>query len=179
MRTTETVCLHCEVKFEAQNREIARGNAKFCTLSCFHKHNKGKDGKKTAERVTVYCALCDKAVVKIANKTKSKSGLNFCSRKCKDAGQRVDNGLRELWPPHYTEEAGITSYRRFAFSKKESRCEDCGYNKIKDVLQVHHLDEDRRNNKLENLAVLCPTCHEERHYLKHSGRFKHSKQTDS
>ncbi len=28
-----------------------------------------------------------------------------------------------------------------------------------EVLEVAHLDCDPRNNKLENLALLCPTCH--------------------
>jgi 5-methylcytosine-specific restriction endonuclease McrA len=40
------------------------------------------------------------------------------------------------------------------------------------VLQVHHKDRDRHNNKLENLEMLCPTCHEVEHFTPKDGRWK-------
>ena len=45
---------------------------------------------------------------------------------------------------------------------KENNCEKCGINewmgqKIK--LELHHIDGNRINNRLENLAILCPNCH--------------------
>ena len=27
------------------------------------------------------------------------------------------------------------------------------------MLEVHHIDENRANNELDNLIVLCPICH--------------------
>jgi hypothetical protein len=43
-----------------------------------------------------------------------------------------------------------------------SRCQDC--NKVFGVpLNVHHIDQDRTNNSINNLAVLCPSCHTHRH----------------
>ena len=50
-------------------------------------------------------------------------------------------------------------------------CMDCGWNKYSEVLQVHHLDENRKNNSIENLIVLCPTCHNSRHFLNNTGLF--------
>lgn len=44
------------------------------------------------------------------------------------------------------------------------RCTCCGYDRVKEVLEVHHKDCDRSNNNLSNLETLCPTCHKERHY---------------
>jgi len=44
-------------------------------------------------------------------------------------------------------------------------CERCDYNKHQ-ILEVHHKDRDRSNNTLENLALICPNCHAEEHYLK-------------
>lgn len=43
-------------------------------------------------------------------------------------------------------------------------CELCGWNKIntytnKVPLQIHHLDGDCKNNRPENLQLLCPNCH--------------------
>jgi len=51
-----------------------------------------------------------------------------------------------------------------ALEEANFMCTACGYNKIEGVLEVHHIDGDRRNNVLSNLLVLCPTCHKEQHY---------------
>ena len=53
------------------------------------------------------------------------------------------------------------------------RCETCGYDKLLAVLQVHHRDHNHHNNAPENLAVLCPTCHAEHHYLTRSGSWQY------
>lgn len=42
------------------------------------------------------------------------------------------------------------------------RCECCGITRWKDkeiVFQLHHIDGNFRNNKLDNLTLLCPNCH--------------------
>lgn len=36
------------------------------------------------------------------------------------------------------------------------KCECCGYDK---VLDLHHIDENHKNNSPENHGVLCPNCH--------------------
>ena len=45
---------------------------------------------------------------------------------------------------------------------KEHKCECCGNTEWmghKIVLELHHIDGDHNNNKLENLQFLCPNCH--------------------
>lgn len=50
---------------------------------------------------------------------------------------------------------------------KECKCEYCGrkrwsngfFKSVPIPLQVHHIDGDRTNNELENLALICPNCH--------------------
>lgn len=45
---------------------------------------------------------------------------------------------------------------------KEKKCEKCGliHWKGKEIsLELHHKDGNTRNNKLENLEILCPNCH--------------------
>lgn len=42
-------------------------------------------------------------------------------------------------------------------------CESCLRNKIKPATLVHHLDENPRNNKIENLMSLCSNCHDLTH----------------
>lgn len=51
------------------------------------------------------------------------------------------------------------SYRQIAFAAyPENQCAYCGFG-IKAILEVAHLDQNRTNNSVENLAVLCPNCH--------------------
>ena len=61
----------------------------------------------------------------------------------------------------------VSEIRYFITKNKEeiletfnNRCEVCSFN-FKEVLVVHHIlpISDGGTNKLENLSVLCPTCH--------------------
>jgi len=45
---------------------------------------------------------------------------------------------------------------------KENKCEECGITEWMGkaiTLELHHIDGNRINNRLENLAILCPNCH--------------------
>ena len=45
---------------------------------------------------------------------------------------------------------------------KERRCECCGLEKWLDSsipLELHHINGDNKDNRLENLQLLCPNCH--------------------
>jgi predicted restriction endonuclease len=50
------------------------------------------------------------------------------------------------------------NYRKLAFDTYPPVCAHCGFG-IRDVLEVAHLDCDRSNNDISNLAILCPNCH--------------------
>ena len=47
------------------------------------------------------------------------------------------------------------------------QCERCDYDKV-EILHVHHKDRNHQNNDLGNLALICPNCHYEDHYLEKS-----------
>jgi hypothetical protein len=165
-RTIKTNCINCNTQFDVEIKEINRGNGKFCKRSCFQEWRKnnyiGKDANVT-------CAQCGKEFYK--NKSKqslSKSGLFFCCRKCKDTAQRI-GGIEEIQPDHYND--GSSSYRTIAFREREKSCEVCGYDTHPAILQVHHIDRDRTNNSIDNLIILCPTCHFEEHYNNRDGQF--------
>lgn len=55
-------------------------------------------------------------------------------------------------------------YSKVAFDYYDAECMECKYDRIKSVLEIHHIDGDRSNNEPENLMILCPTCHKELHY---------------
>lgn len=48
---------------------------------------------------------------------------------------------------------------------KETPCMTCGFDKI---VELHHIDENSKNNALKNLVTLCPNCHK----LIHMYRYK-------
>lgn len=50
------------------------------------------------------------------------------------------------------------NYRKIAFEKCPSICAYCGFG-IKEILQIAHLNHNRNNNAIDNLVILCPTCH--------------------
>lgn len=45
---------------------------------------------------------------------------------------------------------------------KKSFCEMCGG---KELLEIHHIDRDKSNNKEENIQTLCKPCHALLHYV--------------
>jgi hypothetical protein len=167
-------CLHCNKEFETYAKYINRGHGKFCSRRCGWDHKKGVT--KVVRIPNVYCALCGKKFFrKKGHKKYSKSGLFFCCRAHKDKAQSLEFGIKELHPPHYgTSEKG-TCYREKALKYLPNKCADCGWEKIPEILVVHHIDRNRKNSSLENLKVLCPTCHEITHYLEKSGKWGQKK----
>lgn len=53
----------------------------------------------------------------------------------------------------------LSAYDSRKIKKETGQCERCGYNEFIEILEVHHLDRNRLNNKRRNLMVLCPNCH--------------------
>jgi len=52
---------------------------------------------------------------------------------------------------------------------KEKRCENCSithWNNVELSLELHHKDENHKNNNIENLSILCPNCHDIEHKKK-------------
>ncbi|WP_394999919.1 HNH endonuclease [Acinetobacter sp.] len=155
-------CEYCKKEFEADNYQVKIGWAKFCSREC------GLTGgaKKRNPRIpNTVCAYCEKSFYKKeCMKKYSKCGLYFCSRACRGMGMRYDISLI---PFKNRENGNIDSrtYRKIAFKDREKKCNRCGYQKHIRILQVHHIDRNRKNNKYNNLEILCPTCHAEEHLV--------------
>lgn len=123
----------------------------FCCRSCA--------SHMSRNQVRSTCPLCGKEFdLKRCRQKYTKTGQNFCSRACKEAAQSIKLGL--ISPPHYKD--GRSSYRRRAILHYGPECSECRYNKDDRMLDVHHIDQDRSNNELDNLLVLCVWCHAER-----------------
>ena len=169
MSNTKTrKCKYCSEKFEAEIREINRGNAKFCSLFCVAKHRHSKKEKEP----NVECAYCGKEIYRSPSQIKaSNTETFFCCREHKDKAQRLESGITEAHPDHYGTGDHYRSYRSKAFRNKETTCEKCERELPKPILHIHHKDGDRTNNEIQNLEVLCPTCHELQHFKEQTGKW--------
>ncbi|MFA9204978.1 MAG: HNH endonuclease [Bacteroidia bacterium] len=58
---------------------------------------------------------------------------------------------------------GIGFYRRVALQHYGTACQRCAKTPPLRSIEVHHLDEDRTNNSIANLRVLCISCHRRIH----------------
>lgn len=55
--------------------------------------------------------------------------------------------------------------------KEVRKCEQCGWNEHPEILTLHHRDRNKKNNVRKNLRLLCPNCHDWKHYKTKSGNY--------
>ena len=161
VNTTSTIkvkCIKHDYVFETKYENVRRDDR--AHFICPHCQQEAREEKYSKNRTKVQCGYCGIDFLKANSKLdSSRSGLYFCCREHKDLAQRLDSGLifDEMRPSHY----GTTSknYRDVAFRNYEHKCAVCGWDEDVDILEVHHIDENREHNELENLIILCPICH--------------------
>lgn len=137
-------CEECGYEWEASASNVLYEGRHRCPRC---KNNKNKNG------IYVKCAYCGKEIYRTKSQiNKSKTGLFYCSHTC---GNRHKNDLRRMngeWDES-------TNYRLKAFNNYPHECKVCGWNEDERILEVHHIDGNRENNNIDNLCILCPTCH--------------------
>jgi len=91
----------------------------------------------------------------------------YCNNICQLKYQnklRVDNWLKGKDLGYATNGQIRPFIRTYLISKNNESCEACGWNKKnlttgRSTLEIHHIDGNYKNNKINNLQVLCPNCH--------------------
>jgi 5-methylcytosine-specific restriction endonuclease McrA len=151
-----TNCLQCGNEFIARKRFYKNGGGKYCSVEC--------RGKSDQNRTLLKCNFCGTEFYRVVTKiAKSRSGLHFCSRVCKDKAQRLKSGKEfdAIRPDHFGDSNGRRYYRDIAFEYYPIKCANikCLYDEDDRLLEVHHRDMDRDNNLVENLVILCSRCH--------------------
>lgn len=142
-------CKICRKTFFIKEFHAKKGWGKFCSIKC---RTKGQIKGKWLK-----CDCCGKPVWRTPKDFKrSKRNKFFCSVGCHCSweNRNVRFGVNA---PNWI--AGETVYRdlmrRF---KVPYKCARCGISD-KRVLVVHHKDENRKNNSIDNLDRLCCNCH--------------------
>ena len=162
MKSIIKECLTCEQEFEAPMKEVRRGFGKYCSITC--SANRVREFKNFPN---TECGYCGEMFFRMPSKKVSKSGVQFCKPVCHNLASRLEGGIAAVRPRHYG--TGKAGYRKKAFREKPRICEICGYRRFPEVMHVHHVDRNRDNNTLENLRVLCPTCHAVEHFTTGTG----------
>jgi hypothetical protein len=156
-------CKHCNNNFQFNTISEKANHGRWCKKNpnrnignhLFARGSENKFGKKIDHNVV--CAACDcKFVVTEREKLFPSKEKYFCSRKC--ANSVGGTAKAEKYGNH-------GNYRKTAFNLHGNACLICGFDK---VIEVHHIDKNRKNNTKENLVPLCPN----HHMMIHRSKFK-------
>lgn len=147
-RKPNTFCIICKKPIYKRPTDIRRNKGRvFCSQACF-----GISCRKEKP-----CVICGKLILSSAHR-------KTCSRSCANKNRA---GIKYKLNRPKDKVKNYQSLKIRLLKLKGKNCERCGYNKY-EILQVHHKDENKQNNEIGNLELICPNCHFEEHYLEKS-----------
>lgn len=128
----------------------------FCSVGCRNSANGKKTGGRNRAGLSTTCEECGTQFSVTPSRIKAQPA-RACSRRCLGLIQsRERRGVFGVGESNAAWAGGIQTYRR----KKKKACERCGSSRF---LVVHHKNEDRHDNRDENLETLCKRCHQIHH----------------
>lgn len=145
-------CKCCSKEYHVPN--YRKDTSKYCSTNC---QNKGQ-----YLSIIKICPTCSKEF-KVSN---SRVKTIYCSSECRHATNTDLVNRRKKVKRAAIVSRGVSTsktLRKFVFDIKPKKCEACGYNEYEFCLDIHHIDENARNNDINNLAVLCCMCHKKLH----------------
>lgn len=138
-------CEICGKDFEHISSRASK--AKYCSNPCRYIAHKNKG------RTEYKCHHCHKQFnAPLSTKRK------YCSRACVQKESKVT----------YNQSIQVTR-KNMRRGKLINECVRCKYNSNLEILGIHHIDRNPKNNTPSNLEVLCPNCHsiEHRRHISH------------
>ena len=148
MVATIRKCKVCGTEFKTKPFHIKKGHGKYCSRACHY--------KDAQQRVLKFCDTCGGETFKKPTQVRrSKSGKFFCNKSC----QTIWRNAHFHGTEHPNYKNGRHAYRSvLARNKVAAVCRRCVITDRR-VLAVHHIDQNRTNSRVENLAWLCHNCH--------------------
>ena len=156
----EKECKECKNKFVAKSKI-----QKFCSRNCSTRFNNRGVRRHGTGPLKYNCLNCGKE--KVAFKNKAHHKMKFCDVKCQNDYKHKryiqkwlneeENGSKGL--------DGVSGHiRRYLFEKHNSKCVECGWSVVNQYtglipLHIEHIDGNHKNNRPDNLKLLCPNCH--------------------
>ncbi len=130
---------------------------KFCNRSCAASYNNQgvvRNPRKVERRT--HCLRC--------NRPFKGAGILYCTQECSHLhrqelfAENLVNGTKPLAA------GSIPAIRRCLIRLRGEQCEECGWSKRHSdtgrvPIEVHHVDGNFENNRVENVRLLCPNCH--------------------
>lgn len=132
-------CKECHKSFYAQSKEINRGNALFCSLSCNAYH---QNKVRSAILIEHGCRYCGRTY-------SNNSKISFyCSRNCK---------ARFYY--YRTKKNSSSNHTSLIYKLRKKPCEICGWDEA--TRDVHHIISVSKGGKdtNSNLIAVCPNHH--------------------
>lgn len=113
---------------------------------------------RKSEEIQLECPVCGKIFIRKKWQIRTKSGFSFCSKSCSATYNNSHYRCGEKNPNWIDGRYAKSAYAKKAYRTYKLKCAICGLEE-ECCLQVHHVDENRNNNEVENLIILCANCH--------------------
>lgn len=151
---TTAYCKICNNKFYPRPSHVRNGWGVYCSIKC------KSIGSQVARQKT-FCFICGKELLRTTTQLNhSKSGKFFCNKSCQTKWRNAEF----IGSKHANYKDGINSYQSVLRRYKILQiCSYCGEKDAR-VLATHHIDENHKNNNIDNLTWLCHNCHSLVHY---------------
>ncbi|MFA6464049.1 MAG: HNH endonuclease [Candidatus Paceibacterota bacterium] len=142
------ICKKCKKKFYVKPSWLKKGAGIYCSRKCSDLgRRKGKFAK---------CDVCKKKIYKsLKDLKRSINKKYFCSRECH---LKLLSSI-QFGKKHVNWKCGEFTYKNILKKSNVDRvCVLCAKDDER-ILLVHHIDKNRKNNKISNLSWLCYNCH--------------------
>lgn len=160
------ICERCGKEYTVKNYAETRGR-RFCELSCFRAWQKENPKPKPEPKepkvpVELICPTCGEAFV-VPNRDKNRR--KFCSSLCANRGRKRNKKYREGYIYQYCEERGkyLAEHRLVMEAHIGRRLT------AKEV--VHHNNEIRDDNRIENLTLFANSSEHTAHHWNKGDRW--------